>query len=157
MDTTCRLAIVGEGGYTDGYVAELRALAAGDPRIVFTGLQSGGTLHSLFRFAAAYVQASELEGLPLSVLECLDHAIPPIASDIPPHRELLEPIGEYDLFFEPGDVEALRERITRVLGNRDRYARWADGARRHVHELYAWPAVADRVEEISRRAIQRRR
>ena len=56
-----------------------RNTTAGEPGLF--GVQLGGS-------AALYVTASELEGMPSSLLECMERARPAVVSDIPPHREL---------------------------------------------------------------------
>lgn len=151
-----RLAVAGEGGYSGGYMAKLRALAAGDPRVVFTGVQRGEALHALFQNAAAYVLPSEMEGLPMSLLECLVQGTPAVVSDIPPHREILEEISGYDLFFPPRDAPSLGERLRRVLAAPERYAGVADAARARVRERYAWPAIAAATEQVFLRAAGNR-
>lgn len=151
-----RLAIAGEGGYTDGYVRELHELAAADPRITFTGFQSGTALEALFRNAAAYVLPSELEGLPMSLLECMQYGTPAIASGIPPHVELLGDVAGYDLFFPAGDAAALADRLQRVLSDPARYAPVAARAQDHVRRAHSWRAVADATEAVFDDVLSRR-
>jgi glycosyltransferase involved in cell wall biosynthesis len=156
IDTPLRLAIVGEGGYSDGYVARLRSRAGADPRVLFTGRQSGETLDALVQSAAAYVLPSEMEGLPMSLLECMEQGTPPVVSDIPPNRELLGGIEGYDLFFPPRDVRALAGRLRRVL-QEPSYRQVAARARYHVHDTYGWAAQAEATETVFRRALAGRR
>ena len=140
-----KLVIVGEGlpgAYLDG----LHNLAS--DRVIFTGLQSGDALETLFRHAAAYVTASELEGLPSSLLECMEYATPAVASSIAPHRQLLDDVEGYDLFFRVGDVGGLGRQLARVLSS-PRHGRAVGLAqRRHVRAEYAWPAPAKRIERL---------
>jgi glycosyltransferase involved in cell wall biosynthesis len=152
-----RLAIVGAGSYTDGYVARLHDLAARDPRIVFTGFQSGATLRALQAHAAALISASELEGLPMSVLECLDRGVPAILSDIAPHRELVERVPEYDLFHPVADVEALAARLRAVAAQPAEHRLIAESARAAVRNAFSWSAIADRTEEALFAVVERYR
>lgn len=154
IDSRHRLVVVGEGGYSGDYVAHLRALAAADERVVFTGAQRGEALHALVQNAAAYVLPSELEGLPMSLLECLVQGTPAVVSDIPPHRELLAATPGYDLFFPAGDVDALRDRLSRLLLEPASYREIAASARRRVRDDHAWDAVAAATEAVFRRAVQ---
>lgn len=153
LDTQLKLAIVGEGGYTDAYVRGLRQAAADNPRVVFTGLQRGETLQALFRGAAMFVSPSELEGLPMSLLECMEHGTPAVVSDIPPHRELLGGRVGYDLFFPPGDVAALADRLRQVLAKPQHYRQVAARTQEYVRAEFSWSTVADRTEEVYRAVL----
>jgi glycosyltransferase involved in cell wall biosynthesis len=146
--TPMRLVIAGEGGFTDGYVAQLKALASSDPRILFTGFQQKPAVEALFRNAALYVLPSELEGLPLSLLECIEAGTPAIVSDIPPHRELLGCVDDYDLFFPAGDVPALRAKLQTALAGLERYREIAREIRSHVRFHYGWDSIVEETERL---------
>jgi glycosyltransferase involved in cell wall biosynthesis len=153
IETTMQLAVVGEGLFAADHVKRLRDLAADDPRVVFTGAQHDVRLEALFRGAALYVHPSELEGLPMSVLECMAYGVPPILSDIPPHRELVDGLADYDMLFPPRDPEALAERMARALADPERMRRLGDAARARVRREHDWGAVADRTEGVLRDAV----
>jgi len=155
VKTDMKLVVVGEGPHTPDYVAMLQARAKSDPRVVFTGLQKGDALQTLFRCAKLYVTASELEGLPSSLLECLDRNVCAVVSDIAPHREVMENVSGYHLFFNPGDVDSLSERITRALSDDAMSARLALDARRFVRQRYTWPVLAEETEQLYRHTLCR--
>ena len=142
----CKLVIAGESSFTNSYVAALRRLSAGDARIIFTGLQTGSAVHGLLHQAAVFVSPSAMEGLPMSLLECMQHGTPPVVSDIAPHRELLGGINGYDLFFPTANVEALRAQIEIALAAQPKYRNIAEKARLFVSKMHSWPAIADRTE-----------
>jgi glycosyltransferase involved in cell wall biosynthesis len=100
-----RLVIVGDSAGTENYVASLRRMSASHASVVFAGYQYGNNLEEFFSNARAFVSASEREGLPLTMLEALSYGLPCIASDIPPHREILG--CQPDLIFPTGQLEAL--------------------------------------------------
>jgi glycosyltransferase involved in cell wall biosynthesis len=153
LRTKHRLAIVGEGGYTDGYVNELLRVAGGEPRIVFTGLQRGNALETLYRGAAAFVLPSDLEGLPMSLLEATERGIPAVVSDIPPHREILGSVNGYDLFVPCRDVNGLTQKMGQVLECHDYYTEVASRARAFVRECYSWDSSVDETEKVFHRVI----
>jgi len=78
------LVVAGDSSNTDEYVRRLREEAA--PGVLFTGYQYGAKLAALYRHAALFVLPSDLEGLPLVLLEALAYGTPVLASDIPPQR-----------------------------------------------------------------------
>jgi len=157
LPTPLALAVVGDSSHTDAYVAELRRLARGDARIVFTGAQPRASVDTLFRGAALYVLPSELEGMSMALLQALEMGVPSVVSSLPVHRELLDAVAGYDLFFPPGDVAALGARLAQALAQRDHYRRVARQAQAHIRRVHAWPAIAEQTERLYYRIIQRRR
>src|SRR5439155_26822682 len=121
VDTRFRLAIAGEGGHTDDYVRTLHQRAGEDSRIVFMGLQARAAARALLRHAALSVLPSDIEGLPLSLLESVAEATPAVVSDIAPHREILGSESRYDLFFPPRGVDCLTRALERPLCNLEHY------------------------------------
>lgn len=89
LSTQNKLVIVGGGFHTDAYVQKLHEMAEGDPRIVFTGFQSGKDLANLFAHARLFVSPSRAEGMPIALLEAASYGLGILASDIKPHREIL--------------------------------------------------------------------
>lgn len=99
-----RLVIVGDSAGAEGYMERLKSLADGRDSVIFAGYQYGNHLEEFYSNARAYVSASELEGLPLTMLEALSYGLPCIASDIPPHKEILT--SQPELVFPTGGVDA---------------------------------------------------
>lgn len=155
--TTFRLALVGDSSHTDAYVARLRKLAAGDARIVFMGTQPRAQLDMLFRATALFVLPSELEGMSMALLQSLEMGVPSIVSALPVHRELLGSVRGYDLFFPPGDVVALTDRLTHAITHLHAHQEVAGRVRQHIRAAYSWPAIAERTEALYHALIARRR
>lgn len=156
VKTDCKLVIVGEGNQSSEYVEAIKRQAASDPRVVFTGLQKSDALQTLFRGARLYVTASDLEGLPSSLLECMERKVCAIASDIPPHRELLEEVEGYDFFFPVGDTDTLAKHIGRALSQVESAETLAKRMRDFVRLNYSWPVLAKVTERLYRDVLTRR-
>jgi glycosyltransferase involved in cell wall biosynthesis len=154
LESDYNLVIAGDGA--SGYVSRLKGLARRDKRILFVGQQTRSQLRELFSCAAAYILPSELEGFPLSLIECVGYGVPAIASDIPPHRELLGSIKGYDLLFRVRDTTDLTARLARVLSRPQQYKRVAEIAREHVKSKLSLEEMVDRTEEVLIRAADRR-
>lgn len=137
------LAIVGDGAKDDPYVQMLRQTAKNSDRVAFTGYQYDELLGQLIGNAKAYVSASELEGLPLALLEGMSHGLPCLVSDISPHREALSTAGRY---FPTKDVDAL-DRALVELETMDESVRRQEGeaCRQRVARNYTWDGAAEQL------------
>lgn len=134
-----KLAIVGDSAFTDSYVKKLKADAADDDSIVFTGYQTGEALEALFAGSRFVVHPSTSEGLPIAVLEAMSYGKAVIASDIPAH---LEVVGEYGMAFPTGDVDALAEKILALAADPMLAASLGHAARTYVETTYHWDDIA---------------
>ncbi|MEO3936297.1 glycosyltransferase family 4 protein [Dermatophilaceae bacterium Soc4.6] len=144
-DLDQQLAIVGSSSFTESFTAHLRDLAGNDPRIVFTGFVGGTDLHAVFQSSALVVQPSDVEGLPLTLLEAVAHGCPVLASDIGPHREVVgTATSGLHRIFPQGDQAALQAALVEpVVGDG-----WSDPARQRVLDHYSWDRAAVQLEEL---------
>jgi glycosyltransferase involved in cell wall biosynthesis len=154
LGTEKKLVIAGESGYTDGYVAELKRLASSDRRIFFVGFQREKAVHALLGNASGFVLPSEIEGLPVALLEAMSHGTIPIVSSIPPHRELLGGIPGYDLFFAPRDIDGLASCLNRLLSSPDYYKRLGRDIRRFAEANFGWDALTTLTESVYYDALE---
>lgn len=146
--TDVRLVLAGGSSNTDEYVAELHRLARHDPRIVFTGYIYGDALAELYSNAAAFVQPSEVEGLPLTLLEAASYGLPTVASDIAPNLEIVGSDGPGHRVFACGHEEELAAAISVVLAFLERERSGAAALRQEVLRSYSWDQAADDVEQV---------
>lgn len=147
IDTPLKLVIAGGSAGDAPYEAKLRGLAQADSRIVMAGYCFEEKLAALYSNALAYVTASELEGLPLSLLEAMSHALPCLASDIAPHKEVLE--GIPGSLFHTSDPQALARSLQEIMAMSPQ-ARRELGARclDRVRHDYSWDQAADQLGEL---------
>ena len=89
--------IAGGSSDTDEFAKELKELAKGDERILFTGFVQGQALEELYSNAYVYTLPSDLEGMPLSLLEAMSYGNCCLVSDI---AECAEVVTEKVLIFE---------------------------------------------------------
>jgi glycosyltransferase involved in cell wall biosynthesis len=150
-----RLVIVGGSSFTDDYVARLRRAAADDARILLAGYVYGPQLEELYANAAAFVLPSLLEGLPLTLLEAAAYGTPIVASDIPPHLEVLGEDGPGHRVFPAGSVTGLAEALDRATRDPGGEAAGAEELRARVLAAYRWDDVAGRTEAVYLRALGR--
>lgn len=118
--------------------------------MLFTGYQYGAKLAALFRHAALFVLPSDLEGLPIVLLEALAYGVPVLASDIPPNVEIL---GENGRYFRAGDVDDLGRALAECLAELPKLRAHAAEIKARALREYDWDRVALQVEEIYRKLI----
>ena len=145
LETDKRLIIAGGGSDSSEFEQSLHAVAEGDPRIVFTGFVSGGTLEEFYSNAYAYVLPSDVEGMPMSLLEAMAYGRCCVTSDVP---ECADVLGGAGLTFKRGDAEDLRRVLGEVLADPAEVARLGGVARRRVNATYDWDSVVERTLAI---------
>jgi len=148
-----RLVVAGGSSFTDAYVTALHAAARKDPRVLMTGYVYGDVLSELYANAAAFVLPSSLEGLPLTLLEAASHGTPVVASDIPPHVEILGEDAPGRRLFRSGSEDALLAAIERAIADPAAERAAAKGFGDDVLERFRWDEVVAQTERIYERAI----
>ncbi len=154
IETDKKLVIVGDSAFTDSYVAQIRRLAEGDPRIIFTGNQTGEALKQLFSHAYIFVQPSESEGLSIALLEAMAYEQAVLVSDIP---ENLEALPGNDYVFKSKSIRDLRHKLESVLVAPEAVSRNRRVNREHVLKHYNWKDITDGIEQVYEEALEIRR
>ena len=145
LDTDKKLVIAGGGSDTSDFELHLHELAADDPCIVFTGFVSGKPLEELYSNCFAYVLPSDVEGMPMSLLEAMAYGRCCVTSDIPECADVLAGNG---VTFEKGSAESLRGVLRDLLANDGHADRLGVAAKEHVEKTYTWDSVVERTLEL---------
>ena len=119
-----RLVVAGSGPAE----RRLRHLAAGDDRISFPGYVSGTAHADLFASADVFVLPSLVDCWGLVVNEALHHGVPVVTTTAVGARELVAD-GRAGMLVPPGDSEALRTALEKLLADPQERARMAAAAR----------------------------
>jgi len=131
------LVIAGDSSFSSGYVRTLHAGSTGDG-VIFPGYVYGQRLAALFKNAALFVLPSDIEGLPIVLLEALGYGTPVLASDIPPNREVLGDLGRT---FRVGDVDDLAKQLVACLGELPSLSEQARQTAATIGAAYDWDVV----------------
>lgn len=145
LDTDKRLVIAGGASDTSEYEKELRDMAEGDERILFTGFVTGDTLAELYSNAYCYVLPSDVEGMPMSLLEAMAYGRCCLTSDIPECADVLAGMGAV---FPRGEEAALKTALEALLADSARVRDLGAMAREHVGRKYGWEGVVRRTLAI---------
>lgn len=141
VKTDKRLVVAGGGSDTSEYERQLHEQAKSDSRVLFTGFVTGEPLAELFSNAYCYVLPSDVEGMPMSLLEAMAYGRACITSDIPECADVLAGTG---VTFQKGDATAMRESLIGLLEDSDRVREFGDKAKKRVTDNFGWGSVVGR-------------
>lgn len=147
IETDKRLVIAGGSSDTTEYEQRLHEQAKGDSRILFTGFVTGEPLAELYSNAYCYVLPSEVEGMPMSLLEAMAYGRACVTSDIP---ECSDVLGDTGVTFPNGDMAAMRELLIRLLANFERVKKLGDKAKERVTDNFGWDSIVNRTLAVYR-------
>lgn len=144
---TIPLVIAGGSSHSGEYCQKIEKMAekinaAGLRKVVMTGFVQGEELEELYSNAMLYILPSEIEGMPLSLLEAMSYGNLCLTSDIPENTDVTQ---EHGVAFATGDVDDLSEKIVElctnmaVLRKEEKYK--SERIRQYILERYNWDAV----------------
>jgi glycosyltransferase involved in cell wall biosynthesis len=134
-----KLVLAGGVSDTKSFTSELLEKVANNRNIIFAGELRGSRLWEIVRGAGLFALPSDLEGLPLAMLEAMREGIPILASDIPPHKQLIS--GGRGMLFEAGNVESCIHSLDWAINHQKELAAMANNAQKHVQLNYSWDRI----------------
>lgn len=134
-----KLVLAGGSSDTGDYSSQLVERVTGNSNVVFTGELSGTRLAEIVRQAGLFVLPSEVEGLPLALLEAMQEGIPVMASNIPVHQQLIG--QDRGLLFSVGDVKSCRHRLDWALHHPQELTVMAKNAQQYVQTEHNWDTI----------------
>lgn len=147
VETDKKLVIAGGSSDTDEFANELRELAKDDDRILFTGFVQGEKLDELYSNAYIYTLPSDLEGMPLSLLEAMSYGNCCLVSDI---EECASVVEDHALIFHKSNVEDLKNKLQEACDHPDIVKRYQAQAADFICKKYNWDEVVEKTLELYR-------
>lgn len=148
VKTDKKLVIAGGSSDTDSFMKELSNQAKEDNRIVFTGFVQGKMLDELYSNAFIYTLPSDLEGMPLSLLEAMSYGNCCLVSDIP---ECVEIVENRALIFKKSDVDDLRMKMQDACAHPEKVEELKQQAADFICKKYNWDVVVEETMRLYRR------
>lgn len=137
-----RLLIVGPD---EGMLPALKALAKGDPRIVFTGYLAGDARLGALAASDIFALPATGEGQPMAALEAMAAGLPAVLS---PGCNLGEAETAGAGYVVEASAAAFSEKLSRLLSDAALREAMGRRARRLVAERFSWNMIAKRLEDV---------
>ena len=145
IKTNKKLVIVGGSSDTQEFMDELKRESPDS--VLFTGFQQGRILEELFSNAYIYTLPSDLEGMPLSLLEAMSYGNCCLVSDI---AECTEVVEDKAVLFEKGNTEDLRRKLQELLDDATGVAKFKQIASDFICQKYNWDDVVNKTLTLYR-------
>ncbi|QHQ63612.1 glycosyltransferase [Anaerocolumna sedimenticola] len=145
---TDKLLVIAGGASDSGeYMEQLKTMAAGDDRIIFTGFVQGQLLEELYSNAYVYTLPSDLEGMPLSLLEAMSYGNCCLTSDI---AECAEVVEEKAVTFKKSDVADLHDKLQMLCDKPELVDKYKNEASDFICNKYNWDYIVNRTLDLYR-------
>jgi len=147
VQTDKKLVIAGGSSDTEEFAEELKQLAEEDNRILFTGFVQGAELDELYSNAYIYILPSDLEGMPLSLLEAMSYGNCCLVSDI---EECASVVEDKAMIFKKSDVKDLKEKLQEACSQPEEVENLKEQAADFICKKYNWNDVVEETLELYR-------
>jgi glycosyltransferase involved in cell wall biosynthesis len=148
IDAFCKLKpegwkLVFAGGVSDtkSFAGQLLEKIANNRDVVFAGELWGSRLAEIVRGAGLFVLPSDLEGLPLAMLEAMQEGVSVVGSNIPPHQQLIG--KDRGMLFEAGNLDSCIRTLDWAIRHPEARATMAKNAQRYVQLNYSWTRITE--------------
>lgn len=145
IETDKKLCIVGGTSHSGEYVEQVVKMAEDDPRIMFLGFQQGAALEELFSNAYLYVLPSDVEGMPISLLEAMSYGNCCVVSDIVENADVVEDKG---VTFEKSNVKSLEKELKNLLEDERIVNMLKAESREFITRKYNWDEVVEKTIQL---------
>lgn len=146
--TDKKLVIAGGASDTEEFMDKLKEMAKKDERIIFTGFVQGNILDELYSNAYIYTLPSDLEGMPLSLLEAMSYGNCCLVSDI---LECTEVVEDNAVIFQAGNERELGEKLQMLCDDKQLVESYKEGASEFICGKYQWDEVVEKTLQLYRR------
>lgn len=131
-----KLVIAGAASDTDSYYQELKGKVKDTKNIIFTGFVQGKELEELYSNAYVYILPSDLEGMPLSLLEAMSYGNCCLTSDIPECATVIEDRG---ITFKKSNIRDLIEKLEELSD--EKVEKYKQESQNYILKKYNWDDV----------------
>lgn len=152
INTDKKLVIAGGSSHTNDYVESIKKKvetinekSSEYKRIIMTGFVHGRELEELYSNAYVYVLPSDIEGMPISLLEAMSYGNCCLVSDIAENVEVVETYGEK---FSKSNVSDLYEKLSELLQDKNKVQGYKHNVQKYILNKYNWDDVVEQTEKL---------
>lgn len=140
-----KLVIAGGTSFSDDYITKLHNMSQENKNIIFTGNVDGNLLVELYSNCTLYVLPSDIEGMPLTLLEALSYGKTVLVSDIKENLQIIEHIDNC-YSFKKADVGDLANKISLITSKVNKYH--SEKVIKFIQKQYSWENVVTKYISI---------
>lgn len=149
LDTDKKLVIAGGSSHTDDYVDSIKKkvleINKNSERIIMTGFVQGREQEELYSNPYLYVLPSDIEGMPISLLEAMSYGNCCLVSNIDENTEVLGAHGEK---FSKSNVDSLYRMLVKLVQNKDEVQSHRKNVQEYVLNKYSWDKGVRETEKL---------
>lgn len=136
INTDKKLVIAGGASHTNDYLEKIKKMASEDDRVIMTGFVQGQELEELYSNCYLYCLPSDVEGMPLSLLEAMSYGCNCLVSNIEENIQL----GKENIYyFEQSNISNLKLRLEELISNNEKLER-----KQYDLKDYDWNQIAEK-------------
>ena len=143
IETDKKLVIAGGASHTNEYLDHIKEKTKSNSNIIMTGFVQGAELDELYSNCYLYCLPSDIEGMPISLLEAMSYGCNCLTSDI---EENTQVTGNYAVSFKKSNVEDLKAKLKKCLNGE--YRRNSVEISDFILNKYNWKDVVEKTEEL---------
>lgn len=138
-----KLVLAGGESDANEFAKTIKSLA--DERTIFTGFVQGQVLAELYSNAYIYCLPTDLEGMPLTLLEAMSYGNCCLTSDI---AECTDVVRDKAVTFRKSDTKDLQRKLESLLSDPERVSRIKAEASDYICNKYDWDNVVRETLEL---------
>ena len=142
------MVIAGAASDTEEYYQNLIIKAKNNKSIIFTGFVQGRELEELYSNAYIYCLPSDLEGMPLSLLEAMSYGNCCLTSNISECSEVIQNMG---VTFEKSNIKSLASVLQNLCSKNIEVKKYKKNAQDYILKKYSWDEIVKNTLELYKR------
>jgi len=153
LKTDKKLIIAGGASHTNDYLESIKKKVRENSNIIMTGFVQGQELDELYSNCYLYCLPSDVEGMPISLLEAMSYGKNCLVSDIEENTQVVKEENKcYASIFKKSNVDDLKNKIQENLERKNRL----DGKdiQEYILKKYNWNDITEKTEKLYKKILK---